>query len=204
MLPVIRPTQLPPFPVGTRRASPVAGCVLVAVLSLTTPPGGGSASIGSYPGGTDSRWTHQPFLDAQRSRRISRTPLSCPLHATAYVTSRSGSAFGDGKPRLLHLARPAQPSPWRISLGSGLAANRCFSQGTSASRVAEGVTSSRAPSLRGRYPASSLLRAHPPPSRRRPTSRCCRLYGLPRFRRFRSGRGGLLQLLSVSLSPCCR
>src|SRR5262249_3463406 len=50
VLPVIRPTQLPPFPVGTRRASPVAGCVLVAVLSLTTPPGGGSASIGlRYP-----------------------------------------------------------------------------------------------------------------------------------------------------------
>jgi hypothetical protein len=36
--PVIRPTQLPPFRVGTRRASPVARCALVAVLSLTTPP----------------------------------------------------------------------------------------------------------------------------------------------------------------------
>src|SRR6516225_2171325 len=46
VLPVIRPTQLPPFPVGTRRASPVARCVLVAVLSLTTPPEQPAASIG--------------------------------------------------------------------------------------------------------------------------------------------------------------
>src|SRR5262249_5863903 len=38
VLPVIRPTQLPPFRVGTRRASPVAWCVLVVVPSLTTPP----------------------------------------------------------------------------------------------------------------------------------------------------------------------
>ena len=151
MLPVIRPTQLPPFPVGTRRASPVAGCVLVAVLSLTTPPEGCGASIGlrrfllpsplrcglglrgftfsgparvhwrygpatrlhpkdglsigfrsvgfppachsgygasdCYPGGTDSRWTHQPFLDAQRSGRFSRTPLS-PGHATSVGGSK--------------------------------------------------------------------------------------------------------------------
>src|SRR5262245_23557329 len=40
-----------------------------------------------------------------------------------------------------------------------------------ASRVDGRVTNSRAPSLRGRYPASTLLRAHPPPSRRRPISR---------------------------------
>src|SRR5262245_33551682 len=46
VLPVIRPTQLPPFPVGTRRASPVARCVLVVVPSLTTPPERSAASIG--------------------------------------------------------------------------------------------------------------------------------------------------------------
>src|SRR5262245_16066875 len=46
VLPVIRPTQLPPFPVGTRRASPVARCVLVVVPSLTTPPEQLAASIG--------------------------------------------------------------------------------------------------------------------------------------------------------------
>src|SRR5271165_5570268 len=44
----------------------------------------------------------------------------------------------------------------------------------------------------------------PPPSRLRPTSRFCRLYGLPCSGDFSPGRGGLLQLLSMSLSPCCR
>ena len=38
VLPVIRLTPLPPFRVGTRRASPVARCARVAVLSLITPP----------------------------------------------------------------------------------------------------------------------------------------------------------------------
>jgi hypothetical protein len=33
--------------------------------------------------------------------------------------------------------------------------------------------------LRGRYPTSSLLRAHPPPSHLRPISRLSRLYDLP-------------------------
>ena len=47
-----------------------------------------------YPDGTVSRWTHQPFLDAQRSRRFSRTPLSCPLHPKGYVAYPVGSAFG--------------------------------------------------------------------------------------------------------------
>src|SRR5215510_13638891 len=52
--------------------------------------------------------------------------------------------------------------------------------------------------------ASSLLRTQPPPSRLRPTSRLSRLYGLPCSGDFSPGRGGLLQLLSMSLSPCCR
>jgi len=68
----------------------------------------------------------------------------------------------------------------------------------------EEMPNSRVPSLHGHYSASSLLRTHPPPSRRQPISRCCRLYGLPRFRPFGSGRGGFLQLLVVSLSPCRR
>ena len=62
---------------------------------------------------------------------------------------------------------------------------------------------SKIPSLHRRYPASSLLRTSPPPSRRRPTSRCCRLYDLPCSTDFSMGRGRLLQLLSMSLSPCC-
>src|SRR5947209_20424468 len=63
---------------------------------------------------------------------------------------------------------------------------------------------SRAPSLRGRYPASTLLRAPPPPSRLRPTSRGHRLYGRPVSAAFAAGRGGLLQLLDVPLPPCRR
>src|SRR5208337_2148146 len=62
----------------------------------------------------------------------------------------------------------------------------------------------RAPSLYGRYSASSLLRTQPPPSRLRPTSRFRRLYGLPCSGDFSPGRGGLLQLLGMSLPPCCR
>src|ERR1700751_464821 len=62
----------------------------------------------------------------------------------------------------------------------------------------------RAPSLHGHYSASSLLRTQPPPSRLRPTSRFGRLYDLPCSGDFSLGRGGLLQLLGMSLSPCCR
>src|SRR3984893_17035406 len=70
--------------------------------------------------------------------------------------------------------------------------------------IAGEVTNSRAPSLRGRYSASLLLRTHPPPSRRRSISRLSRLYDLPCSGDFSPGRGGLLQLLGMSLSPCCR
>ena len=58
--------------------------------------------------------------------------------------------------------------------------------------------------LHGRYPASTLLRTHPSPSRLRSTSRLSRLYDLPCSDDFSSGRGGFLQLLGMSLSPCCR
>jgi hypothetical protein len=58
--------------------------------------------------------------------------------------------------------------------------------------------------LRGCYSASSLIRTHPPPSRRRSISRLSRLYDLPCSGDFSPGRGGLLQLLGMSLSPCCR
>src|SRR5271165_4219324 len=66
------------------------------------------------------------------------------------------------------------------------------------------ATSSRAPLLHGHYSASPLLRTRPPPSRLRSTSRLCRLYDLPCSGDFAPGRGGLLQLLGMSLSPCCR
>ncbi len=70
--------------------------------------------------------------------------------------------------------------------------------------IAGEVTNSRAPSLHGHCSASSLLRTHPPPSRRRSISRLSRLYDLPCSSDFSLGRGGLLQLLGMSLSPCCR
>src|SRR6516162_548802 len=66
------------------------------------------------------------------------------------------------------------------------------------------IANGRAPSLHGHFSASSLLRTQPPPSRLRPTSRGRRLYGLPCSGDFAPGRGGLLQLLSMSLSPCRR
>src|SRR5246127_667945 len=66
------------------------------------------------------------------------------------------------------------------------------------------ITDSRVPLLHGRCPTSSLLRTHPPPSRLRSTSRFSRLYDLPCSSDFAPGRERLHQLLSVSLSPCCR
>src|SRR4029077_9831007 len=66
------------------------------------------------------------------------------------------------------------------------------------------ITNRRAPLLRGRYSASPLIRTHPPPSRRRSISRLSRLYDLPCPGDFSPGRGRLLQLLGMSLSPCCR
>jgi len=66
------------------------------------------------------------------------------------------------------------------------------------------IANGRAPLLHGHYSASSLLRARPTPSRLWPTSRFRRLYGLPCSGDFSLGRGGSLQLLSMSLSPCCR
>jgi hypothetical protein len=73
-----------------------------------------------------------------------------------------------------------------------------------ASLVVGDATNSRAPSLHGHYPASSLQRTQPPPSRRRSTSRLSRLYDLPCSGDFSPGRGGLLQLLGMPLPPCCR
>ncbi len=66
------------------------------------------------------------------------------------------------------------------------------------------ATSRRAPLLHGYYSASPLLRTRPPPSRLRSTSRVRRLYDLPCSGDFAPGRGGLLQLLGMSLPPCCR
>src|SRR5262249_37518845 len=68
VLPVIRPTQLPPFPVGTRRASPVPRCVLVPLPSLTAPPERSAASIGLR-------------------RAVLPSPYSCGLGLRGYALS---------------------------------------------------------------------------------------------------------------------
>src|SRR2546425_10269464 len=68
-------------------------------------------------------------------------------------------------------------------------------------RVVGGTTSSRASSLHGRYPASSLLQAHPSPSRLRPAFRRQQLTDLPCSADFSAGRGGLFPLLRGSFPP---
>lgn len=61
----------------------------------------------------------------ERSVRISRTTLTCLLRAVAYRTFPTEQAFRRTKNVcLLHLSQPPQPSPQRISSGSGLANNR--------------------------------------------------------------------------------
>ena len=62
----------------------------------------------------------------------------------------------------------------------------------------------RASLLLRHYPGSSLLQAHPPPSYHRPTSQRLLVIGLIFSGNFLPGQVGLLQLLSMSLLPCCR
>jgi hypothetical protein len=97
-----------------------------------------------------------------------------------------------------------RPSPGHQSPPSGLADGGRLCHLAPASLCRSRNVISRAASLHGHYSASSLLPALPPPSRLRPTSRGRRLYGLPGSVDFATGRGGLLQLLGASWSPCCR
>jgi hypothetical protein len=62
---------------------------------------------------------------------------------------------------------------------------------------------SKAPLLRGHYPASPLLRASPPPFRLQSISRLHRLYDLPCSADFPAGRRRFHQLPGMPLSPCC-
>jgi hypothetical protein len=100
--------------------------------------------------------------------------------------------------------RSIRPSPCRIVSSSGPANRWTPLSSRPCLPYVRDVANGRAPSLHGHYSASSLLRTQPPPSRLRPISRCRRLYDLPCSGDFAPGRGGLLQLPSMSLSPCCR
>jgi hypothetical protein len=80
-----------------------------------------------------------------------------------------------------------------------------FFSSTLAFLLVRAVSLSRVPSLHGHYSASLLLRTPPPTSRFPSTSWGRQLYEVPSASAsFPGGRGGLLQLLSVSLPPCCR
>jgi hypothetical protein len=104
---------------------------------------------------------------------------------------------------------PETPGWFSLRLGvyppsQGLQTAGRFYHVVSASHFDQGTAPSRVPLLHRHYPASLLIRTHPPPSRLRPTSRGHRLYGLPCSVNFLAGRGGLLQLLGMSLPPYCR
>ena len=165
--------------------------------------------------------------------RISRTALPHLLHARAYGTYPAGATFGAVPPHSIAVEqleecrtataystassrRPvvsgqSPETPGRFSLRLDVYPppqvlqidGRLYHLVLAFPYVGVGANG-RAPSLRGRCSASPLLRTHPPPSRLRPTSRVRRLYGLPCSGDFAPGRGGLLQLLGMSLSPCCR
>jgi hypothetical protein len=132
-------------------------------------------------------------------------------HSAFLMTSRQGlwglsasSAFETGSQSLLHLVR-SRSAFARAKIPS-LRSCRSWAALSSRPGLPCRLRSviSRAASLHGRYSASALLPAPPPPSRLRPTSRGHRLYGLPGSAAFAAGRGGLLQLLDVPWSPCCR
>ena len=79
--------------------------------SVGFPPAchSGYGASDCYPGGTDSRWTHQPFLDAQRSVRFSRTPLS-QRRPTRETSEAAGSLRPPaGLRRWQQRPRPHQP-----------------------------------------------------------------------------------------------
>jgi len=65
------------------------------------------------------------------------------------------------------------------------------------------IVSSRAPSLHGHYPISSLLRARPPPFHLQPISRWngYTAYLLPKISL--RGEDGFSSCFRMSLSPCC-
>ncbi len=101
-------------------------------------------------------------------------------------------------------ARTVQPSPSRISSVAGLADSWAPLSCRPCLPFIRSVPNSRVPSLHRHYPASSLLRTHPPPSRLRLISRWTGYTTYLASADFSAGRGGFLQLLGVSLSPCCR
>jgi hypothetical protein len=145
---------------------------------------------------------------------ISHTTLSYMLHTKVYMTYRAGIAFTNDKP----LATPSLPAKtFTLPKAQGQFSLRLdvyspsqvlqtygrFYHVDLAFLFVREITYSRVPLLGERYLASSLVRTHPPPFRLRLIS-LKRLYSLPFSVDFSMGRGGLRQLLGVSLPPCRR
>ena len=153
----------------------------------------------------------------ERSRRISRTTLPCPLRAKSYGTHHAGGAFIAGclwtrtslkspgsscNLHLLHLFQPKtgrgraftqqRPDCSAFTLAYILRLRSCrptdaIIKSPLPPITDEEVMNSRVPSLHGRYPASSLLRTRPPPSRLRSISRWMPVIRPTLLRRFLGG-----------------
>jgi hypothetical protein len=124
------------------------------------------------------------------------------LMGPAAVAALWAVAHGHG---LLHLVHATQPSPWRISSPSGLAArwvplssHPCLPCWWRNCRTAGLLRSTGITPLRRYY---EPIR-HPLVVSRFPGAAGYTAY--PASAAFAAGRGGLLQLLAVFLSPCCR
>jgi hypothetical protein len=109
----------------------------------------------------------------------------------------------------MDLQAPEPPGRFSLRLGvyppaPVLQLHGCLCHRPPASHGVEGVTNSRGPSLHGHYPVSPLLRTPPSPSRLQVISRWTGYTTYLASADFAAGRGGSLQLLGVSLSPCCR
>src|SRR5713101_14092 len=108
-------------------------------------------------------------------------------------------------------ARQAPEPPGRCSLRLGVSPpaqvvqmDGCLWHRPPASHGVAGVTNRRVPALHGPSPASPLLRPPPSPSHLRVMSRWTGSTTSLASADCAAGRGGLRQLLRVSLSPCCR
>ena len=142
------------------------------------------------------------------SNRACRFPaLGSPARFTTRLMGRLPSAALSIlalTQNLLHAPPTSSVFPWPYTpLISGPADYWTFYQAPLPPLPSWGLPGSRAPLLPGHYSGSPLLRTPPPPSRRQPLSRLRRLYDLPCSTDFAVGRGRLLQLLGLPLSPCC-
>ena len=190
-----------PPEVGSRTGAPTVGSGGYSNRFRVGPQSGSPGHVSS------------PRL-VKRSMRISRTTLSCLLRVKGYVAVRVGSAFraAHSSRFLLHLFQPCPPV---FPPGSAFAFTYILCL-RSRSLIGAFIISPLPPMLpkslqtAGSLPSTGVTRLHRyyqplrHPLACQPTSRCCRLYDLPCSADFSTGRGGLLQLLSASSSPCRR